>query len=326
MADGTPTDAWESRHRERTPIFERLAEEVEFVLRSKAAALNIKTHSVSSRVKTTESITEKVHRKELGDPLAELDDLVGARVVVLFLSDLPRLDALIRETFEIHGTDDKIAEGDPASFGYMSVHYVATLGDDHSGARYDDLKEIRFEIQMRTVVMDAWANVSHYLDYKGESSVPDDLQRDFFALSGLFYVADQHFEMFAQRSRESQQRADEEVSREPGEVQINLDTMEAYLRQRYPDRRRSGRAAISDLVEEIVAAGYGDLGALDSALEQGESAFAGYEPQYPPAAGDRRFADVGVVRITLALVDKTFAQETYDELDIDPVAKLALWA
>jgi putative GTP pyrophosphokinase len=65
----------------------------------------------------------------------------------------------------------------------------------HSGPRYDPLKHLRFEVQVRTIVMDAGAAVSHHLDYKGGTSVPSELRKDFYALSGLFYVADQHFEV-----------------------------------------------------------------------------------------------------------------------------------
>ena len=100
--------------------------------------------------------------------------------MVLFLSDLPRLDKLIRDCFNVVSYENKVTDSDPSSFGYMSVHYVTTPDDSHSGPRYDELKGIPIEIQIRTVVMDAWANVSHHLDYKGESSIPKDLRKDFY--------------------------------------------------------------------------------------------------------------------------------------------------
>ena len=54
-----------------------------------------------------------------------------------------------------------------------------------------------FEIQVRTIAQDAWDSVSHYLDYKN-NSIRDELKRDFYALSGLFYVADTHFSFIKQ--------------------------------------------------------------------------------------------------------------------------------
>jgi len=55
--------------------------------------------------------------------------------------------------------------------------------------------------------MHAWSIISHYLDYKTPNAVPSELKRDFNALSGLFYVADQHFEMFFKSSKASRKKA-----------------------------------------------------------------------------------------------------------------------
>ena len=136
-------------------------------------------------MKTLASLEEKAQRKGYGEPL-QLSDIVGARVVVLFLSDLPRTDALIRDTFHVVTSEDKI-EGaeDPSTFGYMSHHYDAVLNPAHTGPRYEDLHDLQFEVQARTLLMDAWANVSHYLAYKSNAGIPPELRRDFYALSGF---------------------------------------------------------------------------------------------------------------------------------------------
>lgn len=320
--DGSP--AWASEYKDLQPTYRALASEVEFALDATTAQAEIKTHSVSSRVKTLESLDEKCREKGIEDPLTDVNDLVGIRVVVLFLSDLPRIDQLIRRTFDVHEADDKVAGGDPASFGYMSVHYIATLKTEHSGPRYDNLKGIRFEIQVRTIVMDAWANVSHYLDYKGKSSVPEELRKDFFALSGLFYVADQHFETFADQARTSRERASDALKVDPN-VEINLDTMEAFLARRYPDRTHSDRPGVSSLVEQVTDVGYQDLGALENALDEVEARFLAQEATFPPAPPDEqsdpkaaahRFMDVGVVRLSLRMLGKLPPLENYGPDDL----------
>lgn len=302
MSEQKRVPAWDEEYARRKPLLEQLASESEFTLNQVTRKKKIKTHSVLSRVKTAESIAKKAKEKELTDPLNEIEDIVGVRVVVLFLSDLPRLDKLIHSTFNVVSSENKVTDTDPSSFGYMSVHYVVTLDDSHSGPRYDELKGMRIEIQTRTVVMDAWANVSHYLDYKGESSIPRDLRKDFYALSGLFYVADQHFEIFADRSRKSQKEAKREVdSGSTSEIEINLDTLAAFLAQRYPDRAKPGREGISELVEEITRAGYSDLGALEHDLDRVKARFEKYEKEEPPEMAEQpgRYNPVGVVRVSL---------------------------
>jgi putative GTP pyrophosphokinase len=78
-------------------------------------------------------------------------------------------------------------------FGYMSLHLKAKLKSSFESHFGEEIKQIPFEIQVRTIAQDAWASISHYLDYKKESVIPNELKRDFHALSGLFYVADTHF-------------------------------------------------------------------------------------------------------------------------------------
>lgn len=174
------------------PTLRALKEEAAFIVDQVVAAEGIKLHSFTHRVKDRASAMEKFRRKdsELGG-LRELPDLVGLRIVTLFVSDLPRIAALLKDQFVVMAEDDTIeARGSEDGFGYMSLHLVVRMKEEYAGPRYDLVKDFPVEVQVRTILMDAWANVSHYLDYKGESSIPEHLRRDFFALSGLFYVAD----------------------------------------------------------------------------------------------------------------------------------------
>jgi ppGpp synthetase/RelA/SpoT-type nucleotidyltranferase len=293
---------------------ERLREEATHTVEHALSRARIKVHSVTSRVKDESSFLEKVERKAYEDPAAEVTDLVGLRVVCLFLSDLSRVENILRATVVIHDSDDKIAGGtEPSSFGYMSTHYCCELGSGFTGPRYDDIRHIKFEVQSRTIVMDAWANISHQLAYKGEASVPEELRRDFHALSGLFYVADQHFELFFREATKTEAHAENLVrERRFVGLDLNLETLIAYLHQRLPERSHAGRATVSELVEELVAAGYGAIEEVDRQVTRAERAFAKYEIDFTPAIlpggldKKPRFGDVGVVRISLTIADPNF--------------------
>ena len=84
-------------------------------------------------------------------------------------------------------TDNKTESLDPNIFDYMSLHIIARLKDEDGS--------IPFEIQVRTIAQDAWASISHYLDYKKTEGVPEELRRNFYALNGLFYIADFNFSL-----------------------------------------------------------------------------------------------------------------------------------
>jgi putative GTP pyrophosphokinase len=290
--------------------FSALEEEARFILAKALKREKIKTHSMPSRVKELDSFLDKVKRKESTKPFEDIRDIVGLRVVYLFLSDIPKVGQVIRDSFNVLSEDDKIESTEVSSFGYMSVHFTAEMKKEYKGPRYDTVAGMPFEVQVRTILVDAWANVSHYLAYKTDIDVPSNLKRDFYALSGLFYIADSHFELFFRSSKESQAQAIAQVSSaskpQLAQQEINLDSMTAYLRARFPDREHKTPPAVSDLVSELSQAGYRTIGQIDEILDRTDAAFQQYERDLPPTSSFRRFSDVGVVRVCLCVVDDNF--------------------
>jgi putative GTP pyrophosphokinase len=290
--------------------YRRLLTEIEFSLNAELAARGVKVHSVTGRVKDVDSFLEKVQRKGYEEPHAQTPDIVGARIVALFISDLKLVETAVESLFQVVEKVDHIDGGRVEEFGYMSVHYVCKLGNGHSGPRYAGLGEYVFEIQVRTIVMDAWANISHHLGYKGDSTIAADLRRDFYALSGLFYVADQHFELFFNRSQETEETAEEAIeSKHAGEMKITLESLSALLRVLYPDRRRTNRTLIAEFVNEIHAAGYMSIGQLLLDLRRGQETAVDHEIKNPPSGTpDRRYTDLGIARRTLYYVNPAFKE------------------
>jgi putative GTP pyrophosphokinase len=305
------SSAWEGEFRVKEHLYEDLAAEAEFALGRALRQANVQVHTIKPRTKSLDSLREKVARKEYEDPMREAEDLAGVRVVVLFRSDLPRVREVIHDLYEPLSEEDTIDGGEPSSFGYMSVHYIVRLKEHHAGPRYDHLQGLKLEIQVRTIVTDAWDSISRYLDYAGESSIPSALRRDFFALSGLFYVADKHFELFYIRSEESRHAAEAAVSKKSdAPIELNLDTLTAYLREKYPDRDHAKRQDVSELVEEIVPFGFHTIDGLDKYLKENEAVVALGEAETvrtlvdqgtieEDAAASWKFADIGAVRTTL---------------------------
>lgn len=304
----------------RVPLYEQLETEGLFILKQALSHSSIKLHSVTSRVKKLESFLDKAQRKELKVPIDEIQDVVGLRVVCLFLSDIAPIGELIKNSFLILGEDDKVEGTEVSSFGYMSVHFIAMMKEEYVGPRYNYIAKIPFEIQVRTIAMDAWANVSHYLEYKSEEDVPTDLKRDFYALSGLFYVADKHFEMFYGSRKHSQEKMAEffEAATPEAKAQqeINLDSLSAYLNTKFPDKKHADSARVSRLVSELTSAGYKTIGEIDQIIETGSEAFQLYEEENPPIP-DGRFTDVGIVRVSASIVNGEFVRQliTFDEAD-----------
>jgi GTP pyrophosphokinase len=190
------------------------------------------------------------------------------------------------------------------------------MRDEYKGPRYDAIAGMPFEIQVRTILMDAWANVSHYLDYKSDIDVPKALRRDFYALSGLFYIADSHFELFFKSSKDSSKQMTELAIEGKTSLvlqEVNLDSLRAYLRTRLLDRKHANPKAVSALVRQLSRGGFTTIQQVDAVLEKTADAFSAFEADHPPHPSGR-FSDVGVVRVSNSIID-----DKYNELVLKDV-------
>lgn len=282
------------------PLFVELDKEARFILEGELDKREIKYHSLPTRVKKWQSVEEKLQRYNQAD-FSQINDFVGLRIICLFLSQIKDIRALIQESFEVISEDNKVDDYDIKSFGYFSHHFIVKMKGTHSGPRYDNIKNIPFEIQVRTIAMDAWANASHYLEYKSELDVPKELKKDFYALSGLFYVADTHFEMFYKEKKKSQNKLNHESEKDLLDQDINHDTLKTYLEKYFPKRKPINAKYISSLLDELISAGYLKIGDIAKAVDAAQKAFNKYEMDMNE--GEVFFGQVGIVRISLSIVN-----------------------
>ena len=144
------------------------------------------------------------------------------------------------------------------------------------------------------------------LDYKTDQDIPKELKRDFYALSGMFYVADKHFQLFFERREEKQEQISD-VFEKGTEADIfsqplNLDTLTAYLRSKFPDRKSAEAQYISELVNDLRTTDYENIGDIDKIVENGLEAFSRFEKDTTPTTG--KFPDVTVVMTTVKISDE----------------------
>jgi len=153
---------------------------------------------IESRTKSVESFAEKISRpgKSYKNPLKELSDLSGIRIIVYYNDEVEKVAKIIEEEFKIielensHQAENYSAD----KFGYLSLHNIIKLKDERlSLPEWKSYKEFISEIQIRTVLQHSWAAVSHALQYKNESDIPKHLRRKLFRLAGLFELADEEF-------------------------------------------------------------------------------------------------------------------------------------
>lgn len=219
------------------PEYEQLCIEVSYILKKRLTEEAIEISNITMRVKKLDSFILKIQRKDYNDPLTDITDFAGVRVVCLYRDDVKKIAEIIDKEFIIIEKVDKFDEMGTDRFGYGAFHYIVKLGRKSSGARYDDLKEIICEIQVRTVLQDAWAIIEHHLMYKQKSDVPRVLQRKLNGLAGMFETADDQFFAIKQDRKAyiDNVRSGQDTPVEFLSNDLNFDTFKEYLKWKFPD-------------------------------------------------------------------------------------------
>ncbi|MDN3495467.1 GTP pyrophosphokinase family protein [Planococcus sp. APC 4015] len=139
---------------------------------------------VSSRVKSPDSIVEKVGRKEIEPDFesirSHITDIAGVRVTCSFVRDAYRLFDLLtqQDDIRVRIVKDYIAE--PKENGYKSLHAIVEVPVFLSTGRVT----VPVEVQFRTIAMDFWASLEHKIYYKYDSKVPGRLTDELRAAAG----------------------------------------------------------------------------------------------------------------------------------------------
>ena len=302
-------------------LYESMVDEVLFVLNRDVSQKGIRVHSITSRpekIKSFKSVCDKLQRKNLKN-CNEIEDIAGVRVICLYRSDLQKIGDIISGCFLVVDADTSRTRTE-AAFGYASDHYVVKLSSDYRGARYDSIKDIKCEIQVRTILMDAWASVSHHLIYKQEVDIPRDLRVDFNSLAGLFYVADTHFQFFRDGVEETRAILLKSIQHDTFDVnqETNFETLSAYVKWKFPERKRL--LTSSDIVLELRKYGYAHIKQLDDKvnimlpfLKQHEiEAFNSLSRKPKSRAWTEQWAIEGMIRHILDMMDDNYFKDRQD--------------
>ncbi len=158
---------------------------------------DVEVHSVTARVKKRDSATKKLASyPEKYTGYEDLTDLLGVRVIAYFPDEVDRIASILTPEFavDLDNSVDKRASLDPDRFGYLSLHYIAGLEAKRAVlVEYQRFAGMRFELQIRSILQHAWAEIEHDLGYKVEGALPKDMRRRFSRLAGLLELADDEF-------------------------------------------------------------------------------------------------------------------------------------
>jgi len=151
--------------------------------------------TIKTRVKEFSSYYNKrVKLAREGMETLPITDFMGIRIVCPFIDDTALVEKLIGENFNVVETERKGGSYSVKEFGYESIHLLIEIPERISRER-GDVGCDKVEIQIRTTLQDAWAEVEHEIFYKAEFKPLDTpMKRKLFAVNANLYIADMIFQ------------------------------------------------------------------------------------------------------------------------------------
>ena len=307
LCGSTSDEDLRKAYEEALPTYKRLEENLHQTITLLAKQNDIEVHAIEHRTKEFQSFCDKICRKGYTDPFHQTEDLCGIRIICTFKSELIKIDRVIKEEFVVRERTDKAELLEDNEFGYRSNHYIIEIRKDWlSTPQYRGLEDVRAEIQVRTILEHAWADVQHKLAYKNETHVPRESKRKFGQLMALLELADESFDSLNNQKRiyrEEMNKQDFKSSSEGKDkypaAEMNQDTIQTILDSLFPDRERNEIDA-AKLLDELVAFKLTPQELID-AHHKAEHTFPRFDELLAGArgVGCQRFTQVGMARMSL---------------------------
>ncbi len=162
---------------------------------------------ISARAKDVSSFLNKAkkvekHRRKYSEPLHQIQDQVGARIITFYRSDVAELDKIVRKYFTAIESKLLVPESE-WEFGYFGRHHILVIPSDVIDDDWDKAMVPKFfELQIKTLFQHAWSEAEHDLGYKpGEEPLRPEQTRSLAYTSAQAWGADRMFDdLFRERT------------------------------------------------------------------------------------------------------------------------------
>ncbi len=224
--------------KKKHPNYKAFTEKCEILINDLLESNEIEVHSITSRTKTIESISDKINLDiNKYNKIDAIHDISGLRIICLLFNQVDKVAKIIEDNFFIdkENSIDKKDILDPDRFGYLSLHYIAKLTEDRIKlTEYKRYENYMIEIQIRSILQHTWAEIEHDLGYKTKIEIPKDIKRKFFRLAGLLEIADNEFDQITNILNEYKNNLDSKLDQKGRKnsflnISIDKESLKAYL-------------------------------------------------------------------------------------------------
>jgi putative GTP pyrophosphokinase len=281
----------------------------------------LKPHSVTGRLKTRESLSDKVKEPDKSySALTDITDICGVRVITHLPDEIDNVARVIEREFEIDKINsiDKRAISDPDRFGYVSLHYVISMSSARKGLpEYRHWDGLKAEIQIRTIIQHAWAEIEHDLGYKSKVVIPKLVSRRFFRLAAILELADDEFQAIKDDVEKYKGTVEQSIQASPETIEIDSTSIREFLKSNQRIKaceaeisEKTGRALIDtkdttvqNWVTLLKSTGIATLADLNREIEANADAIVRIAMKRSTTLGDRNPLMRGVALAYLAYAE-----------------------
>lgn len=156
--------------------------------------------TIKTRIKSPESIMEKLERKDLSFSLENIEerikDVAGIRVICSFPSDIYMIADCLLNQDDIILIEKKDYIKNPKNNGYRSLHLIIGIPI----FLHDQKKIMNVEVQLRTISMDWWASLEHKIRYKKDIDNISEIEDQLFTCAQIGANLDVHMEQLYKKT------------------------------------------------------------------------------------------------------------------------------
>ncbi len=281
-------------------LYERFSEEIKGIIIKVLKAQKIPYQSVNHRVKEKESFLNKCRNEKYTNPIEQIMDISGIRIIAYTNQDVSDICKILQDEFLI----DESNSGNKADMlatdkvGYLSVHYVLQLSKKRLElVEYKEYENLKCEVQVRTLLQHAWAEIEHDKNYKFAGVLPNEIKRRFYLVAGALELMDYEFDKLSKDIDEYAKKTEKALSKGDFNLSINSKSLEQYMLKRFEGTTNirpstDGVIISEEVVEEAIRFGYKIIQDIENDLREHENVFK-----------DMKITYIGLLRSLMIIKD-----------------------
>lgn len=270
----TVAEQW---YTEKNKQYDDLRQAAERLLETLLKENGISYHSVTSRLKARDSYVKKCEDPKYESP-EQIMDVAALRIITQTTMEVEQVCGMIEREFAVdpENSCDKAKEMGVNKVGYLSVHYVVRMSPQRLELKeYSRFEGLCWEIQVRSLLQHAWAEIEHDRGYKFAGKLPKHIERKFHLVAANLELMDEEFRSLVGEIDAYAEEVKKETQEGNLDIPIDSTSLLSFLDEYFKDYRPELLAAhyqenSKDIVDELEGFGIHSLGQLKELLNAQE--------------------------------------------------------